>query len=329
MQALCPGCEKETEIEVVEGGQQFVIRGETIEVATRFGRCRECGVEFETTRGDDALAEAYRQYRRQHHMLQPEEIAAWRKQLGLLQKELAALLGWGGATVNRYENGALQDEAHERMLRLTMDRHNLLKLVNDNPDALSSKKRELLMARLLTDAEGEAPIDRLIVERLGGYPADELSGFKKFDIAKFCNAVLFFCKGGQLKTKLNKLLFYADFKHFKEYSVSITGARYIHLPHGPVLDNYEYLFAGLIHSGEVEVDEVVRFQYQGENVTSAREPDLPLFEVGELKILAEVKEFFHNFTATQIRDFSHGERGYRETSNRQAISFLFAEELKI
>jgi Antitoxin SocA-like, Panacea domain len=79
-------------------------------------------------------------------------------------------------------------------------------------------------------------------ERLSAYPPNEFSGYLKFDLRKFLNAALFFCKGGQLKTRLNKLLFYAVFKHFKENAVAITGARYVHLPLGPVPDNYEYFF---------------------------------------------------------------------------------------
>jgi len=36
----------------------------------------------------------------------------------ITQEELGVLLGWGGATLSRYENGALQDEVHEKMLRM-------------------------------------------------------------------------------------------------------------------------------------------------------------------------------------------------------------------
>lgn len=35
-------------------------------------------------------------------------------------------------------------------------------------------------------------------------------------------------------TKLNKILFYADFGSFKKYGCSITGTEYMKLPNGPV-----------------------------------------------------------------------------------------------
>lgn len=329
MTTICPNCEKETKIKTVTQIEGIDVRGETIEVEARYHQCRECGVEFENTQGPDALEAAYREYRRRHEMLQPEDIRKWRKTYGITQKELSALLGWGGATLSRYENGALQDETHEKMLRMAMEPHNLLNLTKETPLAFIPEKRERLIEQLEA-AESEAvSINKIFEVRLGNYPPDELSGYLKLNLAKFQNAILFFCKGGQLKTKLNKLLFYADFKHFKENAVSITGARYAHLPHGPVPSNYEFFFATMTHSRQIEVDEIQIYQYFGEIFVSTIEPDLSIFEPSELKILAEVKELFKDHTATQIRDFSHKERGYQETPDHELISYSFAESLQI
>ncbi len=329
MISICPGCEKETQVERIEKLQRFEIRGETIEIVAEFHRCLECHATFENTRGLDALAEAYREYRKRHDMLQPEHIQKWRKGLGLTQKELSVLLGWGGATLSRYENGALQDEAHEKMLRMVKEPHNLLSLLKEADHQFPPEKRDRLIKELTAVEREAASLNLLFEDRFCGDPPDEFSGFLKFDMQKFKNSILFFCKGGQLKTKLNKLLFYADFKHFKENAVSITGARYIHLPHGPVPDNYEYFFATLIHSGQMEVDEIPVYQYFGENYTATKDAELSIFEPSELKILLEVKAYFNDFSATRIRDFSHAEQAYQETANRQPISFLFAKNLNI
>lgn len=118
MKDICPNCEKETELELVHSKEVVEVRGEPIEVDAEFFKCTECEADFENTRGPDSLALAYREYRHRHDMLQPEQIRDWRKQYGLTQKELGQLLGWGGVTLSRYENGALQVEAHEKILRL-------------------------------------------------------------------------------------------------------------------------------------------------------------------------------------------------------------------
>jgi putative zinc finger/helix-turn-helix YgiT family protein len=52
-------------------------------------------------------------------LLSPEEIRRSREKLGLTQKQFAALLGVGEATVSRWETGAqIQQRAMDRFLRL-------------------------------------------------------------------------------------------------------------------------------------------------------------------------------------------------------------------
>ena len=63
MKGICPNCEKETELEFVNELETVDVRGEAIEVEAEYFRCTECGMEFENTRGPDALAAAYRAYR--------------------------------------------------------------------------------------------------------------------------------------------------------------------------------------------------------------------------------------------------------------------------
>src|SRR3990167_669258 len=141
MKGICPNCEKETEIELVKTKEEIQVRGEIIEVEVEYYKCLGCGEEFDDPRSnDDPLDKAYREYRRRHGMLQPEEIRVFRKRYGLTQNELSSLLGWGGATLSRYENGALQDEAHERVLRLAMEPHNLLKLMEKTEGSLPENK---------------------------------------------------------------------------------------------------------------------------------------------------------------------------------------------
>lgn len=329
MTNICPNCEKEAKIKNVTRVEGIDVRGEAIEVEAKYYQCTECGVEFENTQGPDALEEAYREYRRRHEMLQPEDIREWRNTYGITQKELSTLLGWGGATLSRYENGALQDETHEKMLCMAMEPHNLLNLIRETPHAFIPGKRERLIQQLEAAETEAVSINRIFEFRLGNYQPDEFSGYLKLNLAKLQNAILFFCKGGQLKTKLNKLLFYADFKHFKENAVSITGARYVHLPYGPVPNNYEFFFAAMTYSRQIEVDEVQVYQYFGDNFVSTIEPDLSTFEPSELKVIAEVKELFKNYTATEIRNFSHEERGYQETHDHDLISYSFAQDLRI
>lgn len=330
MKGICPNCEKETTLKFIKTKETINVRREPIEVDVEYYKCQTCKEEFEDPKSEhDSLDKAYREYRRRHSMLQPEEIRNLRKQYGLSQAEMSKLLGWGGATLSRYENGALQDETHEKALRLAMDPSNLRKLIEQCPDALSDEKRKKLLNKLKEMEKERYSFKHLYEERFGDYEADQLSGFKKLDLKKLFSAILFLCKGGALKTKLNKLLFYADFKHFQEYGVSITGARYARVPFGPAPDNYLYYFATLIEENSIEVKEI-RYSDDaiGEEFITRKEPDLSLLSDSELKILASVKEHFRNYTAKRISDLSHEEKGWKETPNGQIISYEYANKLR-
>ena len=331
MKGFCPNCEKETSLEQVVREETFNIRGEPITVKARLLRCSECGEEFDDPSSpDDALVEAYRIYRSRKDMLQPEEIRGFRRKYHLSQKELSDLLGWGGATLSRYENGALQSEAHDRLLRLATQSENLLQLLTTKPKAIEEEKRAKLIALVSLENPVSSMTD-LCEEVVGGYDPDIFSGYKPMDLYKFIQAVLFFCgKEGILKTKLNKLLFYADFTHFKHYSVSITGARYARLPFGPVPNKYNLLYATLTDETQaLRVEERPVFDYVGEYYVAQVKPDLTVFSASELKVLATVKEYFEKFGSKEISEFSHKEKGYLDTENARLISYKHAESINL
>jgi putative zinc finger/helix-turn-helix YgiT family protein len=296
-------------------------------------RCEACGEEFEDPEGsNDTMEEVYRAYRTKKKMVSPEEIRNFRKQHALTQDEFSRLLGMGVTTLNRYENGALQTEAHDRILKLAMETGNLLKLAQIHPEAIQSEKLKGLLARLENKEEENIFLSiEQYVERLADYPADIYSGYRRFDLGKFLGMIKFFCYADAVfTTKLTKLLFYADFCHFRENTVSITGSRYAHLPHGPVPDQYDtwFWFLTLKEPG-LRKEEVVFPNYAGEAFISEEPPDLGLFGPAEFDTLVTVRERFKSFTARQMREHSHREKGYEETENGELISFKFAEGLSM
>ena len=122
MNVSCPTCENEKYIELVNEYRELKIRDEPVRFTIEFRRCNKCGEEFVIPGIDsDPLDKAYRAYRTKHNFLQPEEIKDFRKRYNLKQGELASLLGLGGATISRYENGKLQDDTHDKLLRLAAE----------------------------------------------------------------------------------------------------------------------------------------------------------------------------------------------------------------
>lgn len=331
MNAFCPNCEKDTEQKFVDKVEEISIRGEMIPIHMEYYHCEECGEDFEIPRPDyDPLDAAYREYRNRKGMVQPEEIKKFRKELGLTQKELSEILGIGIATLNRYENGALQSEAHDQAIRLSMQPSNMLQILEKKPELLSEFTRNRIIQRLQGKEQDCGDLLEEAIEQFGSYSPSLLSGFIPFNANKLFQAIKFFCYKDQVsKTKLNKLLFYADFKHFKDNGVSISGARYAHAYYGPVPDQFNtWLTAISEWDKQITSEEQAFGDLVGEVYTSG-EPDWTVFTTSELAALAFVKDKFQKFTARQIRDFSHQEKGYQTTKDGEIISYQYAQELQI
>ncbi len=333
MNAFCPFCEKETAIEKIIATEEMDVRDLVIPVEREYYRCASCGEEFEVLEEDyDPYAAAYREYRRRKGWVQPEEIKEFRESLGLTQKQFSDLLGIGIATLNRYENGALQSEANNQLIQLCIENPwTLLTFARTNPAALSDYEIENLTAKIEESQVGNHRLLMAAINRYGAYPPSILSGDKAFDFNKLREAIRFFCYDEEVfKTKLLKLLFYADFKSYKEHGVSITGAQYARLPLGPVPDKYDTWLAACTDWLNIVTSELREIgEYTGEVFFTDKKPDQNLFEPEEIEILGVVKNKFIDFTATDIKDFSHQEKGYKETPNSQIISYSYAKELKI
>jgi putative zinc finger/helix-turn-helix YgiT family protein len=331
MKAFCPNCEKETQQVFEKKTENVDVRGESIPVEFEYFHCDQCHESYEIQRPDyDPLEVAYREYRERRGLLQPEKIKELRKELGLSQKAFSNLLGVGIATLNRYENGALQSEAHDQVIRLTVQPENLIRILKEKPYLLSENETNSLLMHLQKGGDDGADILGKAIDSYGSYSPSTLSGHIRFDVNKFIQAIKFFCFNDKIvKTKLMKLMFYADHKHYKDYGISISGSRYAHANYGPVPDKFDtWLTAITEWSHEVSREEQLFGDYFGEVYTSGQ-PDLSVFSTSEIASLAYVKEKFAAMNASEIRDFSHNEYGYQVTKNGALISYDFAENLQI
>jgi len=330
MNSFCPHCEKETSATSVLAQLEYTIKGVDVSIETPLIKCDVCENEFENPdMGQDVAELALRAYRKKVGLLSSEEIKAFRKSLGLTQHELSELLGWGGATLSRYENGALQDEAHDRAMRMIMEPDALLGVIENNPGLLTQEKRNQLVKKLKTRENAEAAYRDFFRRFLTDYQADINSGYRRFDAKKFFAMVLHFCRdSGIPRTKLNKLLWYSDFLSFKDNTVSISGARYAHLPFGPCPNNYDVFIAYLTDIDKsLSVMEQSSGDYSWEVLVSSGNPDYSLFTNNEMHILSSVAKFFESKTAREISQISHMEQGYQETSDGKIISYDFADGL--
>ena len=334
---FCPNCGEYTDVKLETRKQVFNVRGEPIEIEGEVAICQKCGSKiFDEERDSQNLEIAYGIYREKHKLLAPDGIRITREKYGLSQRALSRLLGWGEITIHRYESGAIQDKVHDSTLRLIEDPQNMERILEGNrnelPPYAAARLEERIASFLQEDKEQAFHVS---LQRLLSYPYSDLtSGFREYDLEKLENVILYLAKhlDGVLKTKLNKLLWYCDFLHFKETSVSITGAQYMHYQYGPVPKHYE-LVTGIMESEGLLDKNEVGFNTEegivGEQFTALVEPNEDMFSETELRVMRFVIDTFRTYTATRVMNQSHQETAYRKSGDRDVISYEHAKELSL
>ncbi len=335
--AFCPNCEEYTEATVRVEKEVYNVRGEPIEIEAEVAICQKCGEKiFDEERDSRNLEKAYSHYREKHNLLSADEIRLIREKYGLSQRALSRLLGWGEITIHRYENGAVQDNAHNNLLHLIENPENIQTLFEANRNKLPSHIASRLEKRIASFLQEDNELAfQVSFERLVSHQhVDLTSGFKEYDLEKLKNMVLYLAKrlDGVLKTKLNKLLWYCDFLHFKETSVSITGSQYIRLKYGQVPDNYERII-GIMQPELLDKDEIP-FNTKdgikiGEEFTVLVEPDESMFSEKEIQVMNFIADTFRDDTSTSIMNKSHQETAYLKCEDGDIMSYGDAKELSL
>lgn len=149
----CPLCDKTHEIEERKRITTITLKGEEVAYEERFYFCANADDENEFQTGamtNENLLNARNAYRVKMGLLTSDDIVAIRESYGLSQVDLAKLLGWGEATISRYESKAIQDEAYDTMLRLIKDNPlQALEFLKKNCDKFTAKKRLEIRAKIV------------------------------------------------------------------------------------------------------------------------------------------------------------------------------------
>jgi uncharacterized phage-associated protein len=149
------------------------------------------------------------------------------------------------------------------------------------------------------------------------------NGYRNFSLEKMAAMVSHLASqtGDLYKTKLNKLLFYADFVNYYLYGASISGSRYVHLPYGPVPDGYEDTLETLNHYGVIDVTR----QNSADLIRTGENPAKDFLSPEERRSLDWVVDNYGNMSASQLTELSHRERAYRDTKSGEEIAYEYAK----
>ena len=140
--------------------------------------------------------------------------------------------------------------------------------------------------------------------------------------------VYFSVKLSPFKTKMNKLLFYADFLMFKQSCFSISGMRYKAIDMGPVPINFQSIFEYLANKDEIDIfttefpQGYIGEQFKAKNDRPFR---VELFSENELNVLEKVANLFKPTSTNQIIEISHLEEAWKKNEkNKNVISYKYA-----
>ncbi|MBO5412686.1 MAG: type II toxin-antitoxin system MqsA family antitoxin [Clostridia bacterium] len=145
----CDVCEKETDTYEKEIEDIFQVKDEKIQAKIKIRICKTCGNEvYDEKLEKENEIKVYNIYRERKGLLLPEEIKKIRMKYDMTQAAFARILGFGEKTITRYERGAIQDIAHDNLIRLMNDEKNMKKLYEKNKDFLTFKEREKIESKL-------------------------------------------------------------------------------------------------------------------------------------------------------------------------------------
>ncbi len=331
----CPVCDKVHTIEERTRIAVTIIKDEEVNYPETYYLCSnsdEDESEFVTgVMENENLLNARNVYRKMHGLLASDEIVAIRDQYGLSQVDLAKLLGWGEATISRYESKAIQDHAYDNMLRIIRDNPLAVQeMLKKNGDGFTPLKKNSIKQRIAInlEKEGKEYLQRklLMSEYVEFEELCDDNGFTLLDIDKLEHVISYLARriSKLYKVKLMKMLWYSDALFFKLHGHSITGLVYCHQDMG-ALPIGHYKIAGLEKV-------IMKEEFEGESSKYRFYPNQSLDESylsdEEKEVLDGVIEKFKMYSASEIIDYMHDEKAYKETENKEIIPFSLAKEIR-
>jgi len=324
------------EMTLIRERRSMDFRRETFEIFYHYYKCEDSGEQFTSTALDELnMNQVYHQYRARLNIPFPEEIKNIRAKYGVSAAKMSEILGFGINSYRQYESGEVPAAANAKLIQMADDPENFIEMVDSctslNEDLKSKYTR--VAKSLIKDKEQN--IERSILKEYitSGHKPDVYSGYRIPNLEIFTGMVVFFAQRLQpYKTKMNKLLFYADFLSFRNTGYSISGIRYRAIDMGPVPENFQSLFEYLSNTGEIEIRTTLfPGGYTGEEFRAKEErPYNPgLFSDAEIETLEKVVARFKNYSASDIVEQSHKEKGWMENQDtKQLISYEYAFEME-
>lgn len=131
--------------------------------------------------------------------------------------------------------------------------------------------------------------------------------------------------------KLNKILFYSDFRAFRRLGAPITGVQYRKYPHGPAPAKMK-MIRERMHESQTAYEYVNPLDAVGADGEEIREkrllprraPNMEVFSSEEIALVDQVIEWLRPMTGRQVSILSHRHPGWRLAELEEEIPYIAA-----
>lgn len=129
------------------------------------------------------------------------------------------------------------------------------------------------------------------------------------------------------KTKLAKLLYFADFSWFYYNLKSMSGMQYRKIKYGPVADPYFRIIDEMFDSGEIQIDNREDGAMIISQTRSGAKINLSGINKEEEKLIKNIEEKWKGKKTAEIVDFTHKQLPYLYAMENEVVSYgLFTQE---
>lgn len=323
------------EMKLTKEQRSMIFRKETFDIVFHYYQCEDSGEQFTSAALDELnMNQVYNQYRDKFNIPFPDEINNIRSKYGLSASKMSEILGFGVNSYRQYEAGEIPSVANAKLIQMVDDPQNFMEMTALCGTLDEKARVKYIQKAIFLAEEKKRNIFNINFKEylLGKHLADIYSGYRNPNFEKITEMVVYFSdKLSPFKTKMNKLLFYADFLMFKQSCFSISGMRYKAIEMGPVPINFQSIFEYLANKDEIDIfttefpQGYIGEQFKAKNDRPFR---VELFSENELNVLEKVANVFKPTSTNQIIEISHLEEAWKKNEkNKSVISYEYAFDL--
>ncbi len=195
-----------------------------------------------------------------------------------------------------------------------------------------AEKMAISRSSYIAIEQGKRELSLVEAEKLAnlfGISLDELMNTSTPNYEKYRQMILTFLRlsGTITKTKLAKLLYFADFGWFYYHLQSMSGMQYRKMQYGPVAESYFAIIDDMFDKGEIGIDQTKDGAMIISQTRSGAKSHISMVGEEEKKLIKDIEKKWKNKKTVEVVDFTHKQFPYLFAQDNEVVSYvLFTQE---